>query len=101
MGIKGELVFVERAVRNRWLTDELKGQAIDAVRRGLSSGDSRAELRAAQIVLLMERQNQLDEQSESAQLLKRVIEQLAQLGVDTSSIGVAEASASGTVAGLI
>lgn len=99
MGIKGELVLVERAVRNRWITEDLKPKVVDAVKRGLSSGDSRAELRAAQIVLMMERQNQLDEQSESAQLLKLVLEQLAELGVDVASLGISEATTSAAIEG--
>jgi len=94
MGVRGDLVLTLQAVNNRWLTADLKPKAMDAVRRGLSSGDPRAELRAAEIVIAMERQNQVDEQSESKQLLKRVLDLLAEYGIDAASLGV-EGTSSG------
>jgi hypothetical protein len=70
---------------------------VAAVVRGLNSGDPRAELRAADIVLAMERQNQVDEQSESKQLLKRVLDQLAEYGIDAASLGVGETHTGGAI----
>lgn len=99
MGVRGDLSLVQIAVNNRWLTGELKGKAMDAVVRGLSSGDPRAELRAAEIVIAMERQNQIDEQSESKQLLKRVLHQLAEYGIDAVSLGIEGATSSGAIEG--
>jgi hypothetical protein len=97
VGVRGDLVYVQQAVNNRWLTNELKPMAMDAVVRGLQSGDPRAELRAAEIVIAMERQNQVDEQSESKQLLKRVLDQLAEYGISAASLGVGETTSSGAI----
>lgn len=99
MGVRGDLVLTQRAINARWLTDDLKPMAFDAVVRGLQSGDPRAELRAAEIVLSMERQNQVDEQSESKQLLKRVLDQLAEYGIDAASLGVGETTSGGAIEG--
>jgi hypothetical protein len=54
-------------------------------------------LRAAEIVIAMERQNQVDEQSESKQLLKRVLDQLAEYGISAASLGVGETASSGAI----
>lgn len=99
MGIKGDLVLTLQAVNNRWLTGDLKQKAVDAVVRGLSSGDPRAELRAAEIVIAMERQNQIDEQSESRQVLKRILDQLAEYGVDAASLGIEGAASQRAIEG--
>jgi hypothetical protein len=53
--------MIERAIRNRWLTDDLKPEAIKAIKRGLTSGDSRAEQTAVRNLIAMEQQNQKDE----------------------------------------
>ena len=98
MGVRGDLVYVQQAVNNRWITGDLKPMAVDAVVRGLQSGDPRAELRAAEIVLAMERQNQVDEQSESKQLLKRVLDQLAEYGISAASLGVGETTSGRAIA---
>jgi hypothetical protein len=99
VGVRGDLVYVQQAVNNRWITGDLKPMAVDAVVRGLQSGDPRAELRAAEIVLAMERQNQVDEQSESKQLLKRVLDQLAEYGIDAASLGVGETTSGRAIEG--
>jgi hypothetical protein len=61
MGVRGDMRMIERAIRNRWLTDDLKQDAIDAVQRGLNCGDSRAEQTAVRNLIAMEQQNQKDE----------------------------------------
>lgn len=54
--------MIERAIRKRWLTtDDVKAIAMDAVQRGLTCGDDRAEQRAIGNLLAMEAQNQKDE----------------------------------------
>jgi hypothetical protein len=60
-GVRGELLTIERAIKKRWFTDTLKPKAMAAVERALTCGDPRAGLRAAQILVLMESQNQQDE----------------------------------------
>jgi phosphosulfolactate synthase (CoM biosynthesis protein A) len=61
MGIRGDLQLLERAVKQRWLTEPLKPQVIETLKSALTCGDVRAELRAAQILVAMESQNQNDE----------------------------------------
>ena len=53
--------MIEQAVKNRWLTDDLKADAIAAIRRGLTSGDDRAEQSAVRSLVSMEAQNQKDQ----------------------------------------
>jgi len=60
-GVRGELLTIERSIKKRWLTDTMKPEAMAAVERALTCGDPRAELRAAQILVSMEAQNQSDE----------------------------------------
>ena len=62
MGVRGDQQMIQRAIRKRWLTtDEVKALAMDAVQRGLTCGDDRAEQRAIANLLAMEAQNQKDE----------------------------------------
>lgn len=58
---RGELQMWAMAVRNRWLTEELKPLAIEAIRSGLQSSQSRVQLAATKLLLTMESQNQRDE----------------------------------------
>jgi len=59
MGIKGDLVLLERAVRRRWNIDLEKTAEI--VNELLNSPDERIKARAASIAVQMEKQNQDDE----------------------------------------
>jgi hypothetical protein len=52
---------VERAVKQRWITDDLKPSVLDTIRDALQSQDERVRIRAAKIVIDMESQNQKDE----------------------------------------
>ena len=61
MGVRGELRMLSTAIRKRWLTDDLKPLAIEAIERGLTCGDERAEQTAVRNLLMMESQNQGDE----------------------------------------
>lgn len=53
--------MIERAIKNRWLTEGLKEDAIAAIKRGLNCGDDRAEQTAVRNLIAMESQNQKDE----------------------------------------
>ena len=61
MGVRGEMRMLERAIKNRWLTDDLKADALQAIKRGLNCGDDRAEQTAVRNLIAMEAQNQKDE----------------------------------------
>lgn len=61
MGVRGDMRMLERAIKNRWLTEDLKEEAIETIRRGLRCGDSRAEQTAVRSLIAMEAQNQKDE----------------------------------------
>jgi uncharacterized Ntn-hydrolase superfamily protein len=61
MGVRGEMRMIERAIKNRWLTDNLKSDALAAIKRGLNCGDDRAEQTAVRNLIAMEAQNQKDE----------------------------------------
>ena len=61
MGVRGEMRMIERAIKNRWLTDDLKADALAAIQRGLRCGDDRAEQTAVRNLIAMEAQNQKDE----------------------------------------
>lgn len=93
MGIKGDLVLIQRAVANRWLTDDLKPMVIRALESALESGDVRAELRAAQIVASIEAQNQKDELSELKELHERIIGIANRFGIVLPDAGDIESSA--------
>jgi hypothetical protein len=53
--------MIERAIKSRWLTEDLKSDAVAAIRRGLNCGDDRAEQTAVRNLIAMEAQNQKDE----------------------------------------
>jgi hypothetical protein len=53
--------MIERAIKNRWLTNDLKTDALAAIKRGLNCGDDRAEQTAVRNLIAMEAQNQKDE----------------------------------------
>ena len=59
MGVRGDLVLLERAVRRRWKIDLEKTASV--VNELLSSDDERIQARAAAIAVQMEKQNQADE----------------------------------------
>jgi hypothetical protein len=61
MGVRGEMRMIERAIKNRWLTNDLKTDALAAIKRGLNCGDDRAEQTAVRNLIAMEAQNQKDE----------------------------------------
>ena len=61
MGVRGDMRMLERAIKSRWLTDDLKADALAAIRRGLTCGDDRAEQTAVRNLIAMEAQNQKDE----------------------------------------
>jgi hypothetical protein len=61
MGVRGDMRMIERAIKNRWLTDDLKADALAAIQRGLRCGDDRAEQTAVRNLIAMEAQNQKDE----------------------------------------
>jgi uncharacterized Ntn-hydrolase superfamily protein len=86
--------MVERAIKNRWLTDDLKGEAIEAIRRGLRSGDDRAEQSAVRSLIAMEAQNQKDEHKVIDVRVETRNDELsgiaADLGIDISLIESAE-----------
>jgi hypothetical protein len=92
VGIKGDLVLIQRAVANRWLTDELKPKVIETLTNALSSGDHRAELRAAQIIVSMESQNQKDEHKELKELHERILSIANQFGIDIPDVTTLEAT---------
>lgn len=84
--------MIQRAVNNRWLTSELKPIAIEAIRDGLLSDNLRTRMRASEIVLSMEAQNQRDEHKALDEFSNRVLELASRFGIDVASIGNLEAS---------
>jgi hypothetical protein len=97
MGIRGDLVLIQTAVNRRWLTDELKERVIETLSNALESGDTRAKLRAAQIIVAMESQNQKDEHKELANLHERISAIANRFGVSMSSGGDIEATEVATI----
>ena len=61
MGVRGDMRMIERAINKRWLTEDLKADAIAAIKRGMKCGDDRAEQTAVRSLIAMEAQNQKDE----------------------------------------
>jgi hypothetical protein len=59
MGVRGDLVLLERAVKRRWNIDLEKTASV--VNKLLSSDDERIQARATAIAVQMEKQNQADE----------------------------------------
>ena len=89
MGVRGDLVLLETAVRRRW--DVNCEQASKTINEHLSDPDPRVALRAAGIAALMESQNQKDEHKDLDDFSNRLLELANRLGVDVSSIGIGEA----------
>ena len=85
------------AIRKRWLTDELKPLAIEAIERGLQCGDERAEQTAVRNLLMMEAQNQGDEHKLVDVRIQQEHDRLdaiaAELGVDPVAVADAARSA--------
>ena len=83
-------MLMQRAISQRWLTDEQKPKAMAAVASCLESPDDRVRLRAVEILAQMERQNQADEHKVidvSIQLDHARLSQVAsELGIDASII---------------
>lgn len=92
MGVRGDLLLMERAVRNRWLTEDLKPKVLECLVEILETGGPRERLRASQTIVAMEGQNQKDEHKEQDNFPERVYAIAARLGIDTSIVeGVATA----------
>lgn len=62
MGVRGDMQLLHQAISKRWLTEELRPLALQAIRDGLQSDDDRVKQAAIKNLLLMEAQNQKDEQ---------------------------------------
>ena len=62
MGIKGDLLLIQRAVNQEWDSDGLKPQALAVVESALESHDARVRIRAVEIILKMVEQNRKREQ---------------------------------------
>jgi hypothetical protein len=94
--------MIEQAVKNRWLTDDLKADAIAAIRRGLTSGDDRAEQSAVRSLVAMEAQNQKDQHKVVDVNLATRHDQLsgiaADLGIEIGVISNAESESGGSLA---
>jgi hypothetical protein len=102
MGVRGDLVLLERAIRHRWVTDDLKALTINSLRSALQSGDARTELRAANIVAILEAQNQKDEHKAVDVAVEsdgnRFLEIAERLGIDIDAESVSEAGANPNIA---
>lgn len=90
MGVRGDLVLLETAVRRRWDID--CKSAAETINKCLTDADPRVALRAAGIAALMESQNQKDEHKDLDEFSNRVLELANRLGVDVSAIRIGEAS---------
>jgi regulator of RNase E activity RraB len=98
MGIRGDMRMLERAIRHRWLTDDLKPAALDAIRRGMESGDPRAEQTAVRNLLAMEAQNQKDEHAKVDEFNERILSIARRCGVNVDLFGFGEETAGGAEA---
>lgn len=96
MGVRGDLVLLERAVRHRWKIDTEKAAA--TVNELLDSPDERIRARAAAIATVMESQNQKDEHKVIDVRVQTRHDQLpeiaADLGIEVSAIEDAARKAS-------
>jgi hypothetical protein len=100
MGERGELVLMERAIKQRWLTDDLKPVAMRRIAEILeTSQDARAISRAAALVVAMEAQNQKDEHVKLDDIKQRIIAIAARCGIDPSVLGISQASGFGAESG--
>jgi hypothetical protein len=90
LGVRGDLILLETAVRRRWDID--CEAAARTINESLNDPDPRVALRAAGIAALMESQNQKDEHKELDEFSNRVLELANRLGVDVSSFRIGEAT---------
>jgi hypothetical protein len=103
MGVRGEMRMIERAIKNRWLTDDLKADALAAIKRGLNSGDDRAEQTAVRNLIAMEAQNQKDEHKVIDVRVQTRHDELsgiaADLGIEIGALEDATGTTGGSIAG--
>jgi HD-like signal output (HDOD) protein len=101
VGIRSDLILIERAVRKRWNFD--RSLAERAVEDGLRSDDPRVKMRALAVAVAMEKQNQSDEHKVLDLGNQRKDDQLAaiaaELGLDPRIVLDAERVASGDAEG--
>lgn len=97
MGVRGDLQMLETAVRRRWGVNT--EQAAKTINEHLSDPDPRVSLRAAGIATLMEGQNQKDEHKAIDEFATRLLELAGRLGIDTSNLGIGQATAIGAASG--
>lgn len=94
---RSDLILIGQAVKQRWLTGPLKSRAIATLRDGMDSDDERIRMRAAQILVAMESQNQQDEHKLVDVHLHarnaRLASIAAELGIDEDIIRIAAAEA--------
>lgn len=84
--------MIARAIENRWLTEDLRPMAIEAIRAGLLSAKQRERQAAVDALIKMEAQNQKDEHHKAVKALEQLNNQLATI------LGPVAAIASGDVA---
>lgn len=80
-GVRGEVRMIGQAIRNRWLTDELKPLAMEATRKHLESGDARIQAQAVKNLIAMEAQNQKDEIADADELRKKLLQLATEYGL--------------------
>ena len=92
MGERGDMRLLGTAIRNRWLTDDHKPAAMEAIEAGLKSADDRVRQSALRNLIAMESQNQKDEHQQANEFISRVIELANRLGIDVGAAGGGEAA---------
>ena len=101
MGVRGEMRMIERAIKNRWLTDDLKADALAAIQRGLRCSDDRAAQTAVRNLIAMEAQNQKDEHKVIDVRVTTRHDQLAGIAADLGiEVGLIEDVAGKTDSGI-
>ncbi len=75
------------AIRNRWLTESQKPDAMKAIQAGLNSADERVRQTAVKNLIAMEAQNQKDQHAEIKDFAERVLAIAIELGIDVGAIG--------------
>ena len=95
--------MIERAIKSRWITDDLKADALAAIKRGLNCGDDRAEQTAVRNLIAMEAQNQKDEHKVIDVRVQTRHDELAgiaaDLGIEVGTIEDAERQADCGISG--
>ena len=86
MGARGDMRLLGQAINNRWLTDEHKPAAMDAIAQGLQSQDDRVRQSALRNLIAMESQNQKDEHHKAEEFVTRILELADRLGVDVGAL---------------